>query len=61
MKPLDAGDPRLAGGDHVSFEIPRGYPYAAEFTTKTVKKKWTVVDCVATDLGVLKGAETGER
>ena len=61
MKPLDAGDPRLAGGYPVSFDIPPGYPTSFEFDTKPGKNKKTVVDCVATDLGVLKGAEAQEE
>jgi hypothetical protein len=61
MKPLDAGDSRLAGGYPVSFDIPPGYPASFEFDSKPGKNKKTVVDCIATDLGVLQGAEAKEE
>jgi hypothetical protein len=60
MKPLDSEDSRLAGGYPVSFDIPPGYPYSAGFD-KAAKKKGPVVDCVATDLGILNAAEAQEE
>lgn len=63
--PLDAGDARLAGGYPVTFEIPRGYPFEFEIfpkgaRAKALKKYENLAECVASDLGILRGREAKE-
>lgn len=70
MKPLDAGDPRLAGGYPATFEIYPDYPYAAistggDFTVNVKKKKGKkrghLVDCVVNDLGYMTRPDAREK
>jgi hypothetical protein len=53
LVPLDASDPRLAGGYPPVFAIPPGNPYSyfGDFSLGNKTKKKNLVDCVITDIG----------
>ena len=53
LVPLDADDPRLAGGYPPVFAIPPGHPYTyfGDFSNGNKANKDNLVDCVVTDIG----------